>query len=79
MSLFGKIEERTGLRQVKRVNDISAPHKYASKFTINKDCISCTDNMSTHMNLFKIACINYLPNLVSYQGKAIPRKELISL
>ena len=31
------------------------------------------------MNLFKIACINYLPNPVSYQGKMIPRRDLISL
>ena len=50
-----------------------------SKFTLNKDCISCTDNMSTHMNLFKIACVNYQSNPIVYQSKLLPRQELISL
>ena len=35
--------------------------------------------MSNFLNLFKIACINYTPNPVSYQDKAINRQELVSL
>ena len=35
--------------------------------------------MSNFLSLFKIACINYTPNPVSYQDKAINRQELVSL
>ena len=35
--------------------------------------------MSNFLNLFKIACINYTPNPVNYQDKAINRQELVSL
>ena len=35
--------------------------------------------MRTKINLFKIACINYVSNPVFYQGKYTARQELISL
>lgn len=41
--------------------------------------MSCTDNRTINLNLFKIACINYQPNPVYYQGQSIQRQELISL
>ena len=81
VSLFGKIEERTGKKQViGEGNENDKKEKSGvSKFTMNADCMSCTDNLSTNLNLFKIACINYLPNPVYYQGQTIQRQELISL
>lgn len=50
-----------------------------SVITLNKDCMSCTGNMEKKLNLFKVACLNYIPNPVVYQDKKIDRKELISL
>ena len=41
--------------------------------------MSCTGNMEQKLNLFKVACINYHANPVTYQGKQISRKDLISL
>ena len=35
--------------------------------------------MVNQIKLFKIACINYTSNPVTYQGKHIGRRELISL
>ena len=35
--------------------------------------------MDVKMNLFKIACLKYEPNPVSYQDKRLERKELLSL
>lgn len=46
---------------------------------MNKVCMSCTGNMETKMQLFKIACINYDSNPVFYQGTYNKRNELISL
>ena len=50
-----------------------------SHFTLNGDCMSCTGNLDSKINLFKIACINYTSNPVYYQGKQVNRRELISL
>ena len=41
--------------------------------------MSCTGNLDSKINLFKIACINYTSNPVNYQGKQVNRRELISL
>ena len=41
VSLFSALDERTGLRTI---HDDSAKEK--SQFTVNKDCMSCTGNMS---------------------------------
>lgn len=41
--------------------------------------MSCTDNLSSYLNLFKVACINYLPNPVTYQNKSIKRTDLITI
>ena len=41
--------------------------------------MSCTGNAEAKLNLFKIACINYQPNPVTYQNKLINRHELVSL
>ena len=41
--------------------------------------MSCTGNLDSKINLFKIACINYTSNPVYYQGKQVNRRELISL
>ena len=35
--------------------------------------------MEQKLNLFKVACLNYQANPVTYQGKQISRKDLISL
>ena len=35
--------------------------------------------MEQKLNLFKVACLNYEANPVTYQGKQISRKDLISL
>lgn len=35
--------------------------------------------MDLKLNLFKIACLKYEANPVTYQGKQIERKELLSL
>ena len=48
-------------------------------FTINKDCMSCTGNAETKLNIFKVACMNYQSNPVTYQNRLIKRSELISL
>ena len=41
--------------------------------------MSCTGNLDSKINLFKVACMNYTSNPVSYQGKQVGRRELISL
>ena len=35
--------------------------------------------MEAKLNLFKVACLNYIPNPVAYQGKFINRRELVAL
>ncbi len=46
---------------------------------MNNDCISCSGNMKHNLNLFKVACLNYIANPVFHNGHFIERKELISL
>ena len=77
VSLFSKIDERTGQRQM--TYDENDTGVGASKFTLNKACMSCKDSMSSYLSLFKVACVNYLPNPVNYQGKSIKRQDLLSL
>ena len=77
VSLYGKIEERSGTTKVNFEKEDA--NQGISKYTMNADCMSCTDNRATNLNLFKIACINYQPNPVYYQGKTIQRQELLSL
>jgi len=64
VSLFGRLDERTGTRKV--IPDETGEQSGASKFTLNRQCMSCNDNMATFVNLFKVACINYQPNPVHY-------------
>mmetsp|Transcript_14309 Transcript_14309/g.17085 ORF Transcript_14309/g.17085 Transcript_14309/m.17085 type:complete len:124 (+) Transcript_14309:43-414(+) len=78
VSLFGKIDERTGTRIAS--NEGQEDHSSgACKFTLNRQCMSCKDNMSSYLNLFKIACVNYISNPVTYQNKQIKRQDLLSL
>jgi len=78
ISLFGGLEERTGKRIVNPVEE--SKHEYGkSCVSMNPDCMSCTGNMAAKLNLFKVACLNYTPNPVAYQGKFINRRELVAL
>ena len=46
---------------------------------MNQDCMSCSGSMKEKLNLFKVACINYISNPVFYEGHYLDRRELISL
>ena len=41
--------------------------------------MSCTGTDKHKINQFKLACLNYQPNPVSYQGRTIARRELLAL
>ena len=41
--------------------------------------MGCTKNQETNLHLFKVACLKYEANPVSYQKKVLERKELLSL
>jgi hypothetical protein len=46
---------------------------------IKEDCLSCAGVPSHTMELFKMACISYMPSLVSYRHNSLSRKKLISM
>ena len=75
ISLFAGLDDRTGYQKVAPEDKL----RERSQFFLNRDCISCTSNMDLKLNLFKIACLKYEANPVTYQGKQIERKELLSL
>lgn len=77
VSLFAGLDERSGFRKSQKQSKNSKKEK--SQFYFNRDCMGCTKNQETNLHLFKVACLKYEPNPVSYQHKTLERKEMLSL
>ncbi|CAG9318952.1 unnamed protein product [Blepharisma stoltei] len=46
---------------------------------IDKQCLSCAGQVASVVSAFKIACLNYSSNPVTYRNNSFERKELIDL
>ena len=40
-------------------------------YTIDRDCISCSGHSPMILQIFKAACINYQPSIITYRNKEI--------
>ena len=74
VSLFGAMEAQHGM---------SGPAKKDQKpeqtiFKLKADCISHSHTNMHIINLFKVACLRYKPNPVTFNEKKYNRDELIS-
>ena len=65
VQLFAGLDERTGFSKVQKPGETLTEK---SSIKINRDCMSCKTNMEARLNLFKVACLKYEANPVSYQN-----------
>lgn len=70
---------RSEYRQPTEGGNMTSPRKAKGAPVINVDtrCLSCSGQAPTVMTAFKMACLQYTPSQISYQGKEYDRGELL--
>ena len=67
---YSNIQNNTQIESLFNKNNI---------ISLDKNCLSCAQSTNTVIKAFKMACLSYTPNLVSYKDKKYSREDLLLL